>query len=304
MYNLLSCLMSILTVLAPIFGLIVLGWALKRLGFLRERLVGIINNYVYYIGVSAIVFQSLHDTSVSLLLDPRVYLLSLLPMFGIVAIAYIVGKLMKLGPGIFAVFVVCALYGNTIYIGLPLNTLVQGPDAAGMTAFIATISTVVVFTLGVYILQHNATEHVEAGKLHKLPVIWAALLGILLSWLAIPYIIRLPLGLIAESTSPLALLATGAMIETSGFTADLKDIGVLSVLKLIVAPLLVVLTGLAVGFQGMAFKTSLLEAAVPVGVTNSVLAAQFKMDTKFASRAVVISTVLFAITLTIILFLI
>jgi len=58
------------------------------------------------------------------------------------------------------------------------------------------------------------------------------------------------------------------------------------------------------GFQGTAFTTSLLEAATPVGVSNSILAAQFKMDTKFASRAVVISTILFAVTLTVILLLI
>ena len=296
--------MSILTVLIPIFGLIMIGWLLKRVGVLKEWLVRLINNYVYYIGISAIVFQSLHDTSISLLLDPRVYLLSLLPILGIVAIAYIVGKLMKLGPGVFAVFVVCALYGNTIYIGLPLNTLVQGPGSAGITAFVATIYTVVVFTLGVYILQRNATEPVEAGKLHKLPVIWAALLGILLSWLALPYIISLPLSIISESTSPLALLATGAMIEVAGLTLELKEIGVLSVLKLVIAPLLVVLVGFVAGFQGTAFTTSLLEAATPVGVSNSILAAQFKMDTKFASRAVVISTILFAVTLTVILLLI
>jgi len=296
--------MNILTVLVPIFGLIIAGWILKRVRVLKDCLVRLINNYVYYIGISAIVFQSLHNTSVSMLLDPGIYLLSLLPMLAIVAIAYGVGKLMKLGPDKFAVFVVCALYGNTIYIGLPLNELVQGPGSAGMTAFIATIYTVVVFTLGVHILQRSATEPVEAGKLHKLPVIWAALLGILLSWLALPYIISLPLGLISESTSPLALLATGAMIEVSGLAADLKEIGVLSLLKLVIAPALVVLAGLAAGFSGTAFTTSLLEAATPVGVSNSVMASQFNMDTKFASRAIVISTMLFAVTLTVILLLI
>jgi hypothetical protein len=127
------------------------------------------------------------------------------------------------------------------------------------------------------------------------------LLGILLSWLALPYVVRLPLSLISESTSPLALLATGAMIETSGLGLDLKEIGALSALKLVVAPALVLIVGLVAGCQGMTLNTSLLEAATPVGVTNSVLAEQFKMDSEFASRAVVISTILFAVTLSVIL---
>jgi len=85
-------------------------------------------------------------------------------------------------------------------------------------------------------------------------------LGILLSWLTIPELVRLPLELISDSTSPLALLATGAMAEGAMLKADLKNIGVLSAIKLVVAPALVAVTGLLLGSSGVTFKTSLLEA--------------------------------------------
>jgi len=120
---------------------------------------------------------------------------------------------------------------------------------------------------------------------------------VLLSWLVIPDLIRMPLGLISDSTSPLALLATGAMAEGASIKSDLKSIGVLSGIKLIIMPVLVVLIGIATGGTGTVFKTSLLEAATPVAVTNSVLAAQFKMRKDFASQAVIISTIVFAVTL-------
>jgi predicted permease len=64
---------------------------------------------------------------------------------------------------------------------------------------------------------------------------------------------------------------------------------------------MVVLTGLAMHSSGLVYRTSLLEAATPVAVTNSVLAAQFKTRYDFASQAVIISTILFAVTLTILL---
>ena len=293
--------MSISAVLLPIFGLILLGWGLKRVGLFRPRMVHLVNDYVYYIGMTAVVFLSLHDIDMGLLLDPDIYLLNILPMLGIVAIAFAVGKLMHLRKELFAVFIVCALYGNTVYIGLTLNSMVQGPSSLGLTAFIATLSTVVVFTLGIHILQENADGPVDAGKLYKLPVIWAAGLGLALSWYTLPDVVRLPLDLISVSTSPLALLATGAMIETSALTVDLKEIGALSALKLTVAPALVLAVGMATGSQGMTLNTSLLEAATPVGVTNTVMAEQFKMDSAFAARAVVISTALFAVTLAIML---
>jgi predicted permease len=296
--------MNVLSVIVPIFGLIMVGWFLRRLRLLNDRLVGIVNDYVYYIGISAITFVSLHDTSASLLLDPHIYLLNLIPMIIVAVIAYLAARFLKLKHDLLAVFIVCAFFGNTGYIGFPLNVIVQGKNSLNLAAFISTIYTVVVFTFGVYLLRRSSPEPVEAGKLHKLPIIWAALLGILLSWLALPGIVRMPLELISDSTSPLALLATGAMAEGATLRADLKSIGVLSAIKLVLAPAVVALTGLLMGSSGMAYKTSLLEAATPVAVTNSVLASQFKLRQDFASQAVIISTMLFAVTLTAILLII
>lgn len=293
--------MNVLSVIVPIFGIILIGWILKRLRFINARLVDLINDYVYYIGIPAITFVSLHDTSASVLLSPELYVLNLAPMLVVAVVAYAAAKALKLKRDMFAVFIVCAFYGNTGYIGFPLNVIVQGRSSLNMAAFISTLYTIVVFTLGVYMLRRSSDEPVEAGKLHKLPIIWAALLGILLSWLAMPDLIKIPLELVSDSTSPLALLATGAMAEGATLKADLKSIGVLSAIKLAMAPAIVALTGLLMGSSGMVYKTSLLEAATPVAVTNSVLASQFKLRQDFASQAVIISTILFSATLTVIL---
>jgi predicted permease len=296
--------MSALDVLVPIFGIILLGWALQRIGLMPSRLLDLINNYVYYIGITVITFVSLHDTSWSILLDPEIYVLSLAPLLAAIAIAMAAARLLKLEGGMFALFVICAFYGNTGYIGFPLNVIVQGHDSLNMAAFVSTIHTIVVFTIGIYLLKRYTGSKSEAGKLHKLPILWAALLGVMLSWVAIPDLVRLPLSLISDSTSPLALLATGAMVRGASLKTDLKEIGVLSAIKLIVLPAMVILTGLIMNSSGLVYRTSLLEAATPVAVTNSVLAAQFKTRYDFASQAVIISTILFAVTLTILLLII
>lgn len=293
--------MNVLGVIAPIFGLILLGWTLKRLRLLNDWLVGAINGYVYYVGITVITFISLHDTGTSLLLKPQIYILNLAPILAVAGVAYAAARLLRLEQGMAAVFIVCAFYGNTGYIGFPLNVYVQGKESLSMAAFISTVYTIVAFTLGVYLLRRSSDEPAEAGKLHKNPIIWAALLGILLSWLALPDIVRLALGLISDLTSPLALLVTGAMVEGTALKADLKSIGALCAIKLALAPAIVALIGLLIESSSMAFKTSLLEAATPVAVTSSVLAAQFKVRPDFASRAVILSTMIFTITLTAIL---
>lgn len=293
--------MDVINVVAPIFGLILAGWLLKRIGLLSKWLVDKINDYVYYIGISVVTFVSLHDTSTSLLLDPTIYILTIVPIIAIFCIAYAAARMMKLKRDTLAIFVVCAFFGNTAYIGFPLNIMVQGKESLNITAFVSTIYVLMVFTLGVFLLKKYADGPVEAGKLHKLPVLWAAILGVLLSWLAIPGVLRFPMELISDTTSPLALLATGAMVEVGSLKSDLKPIGVLSGLKLALMPMIVVLLAIVINGRSDVYKTVLLEAATPVGVTNSVLAAQFKMRHDFASQAVVITTALFAVSLTILL---
>lgn len=307
--------MSFIDVVVPIFGLMLIGWLLKAAGVFPEWLVRLVNDYVYYIGITVITFLSLHDTDKRLLFDPSIYLLNLLPIAIIVVLALAAAYLLKLGRLAIPVVVTCAFFGNTGYIGFPLNASVQGIESLGLTAFISTFYTVIVFTFGAYLFRYYTREksddlaRQDAGaglkeilaSLLKLPIIWATVLGLALSFVAIPDLIRLPMEWITVSTSPLALLATGAMISGSGFRENLKALGVISVLKLAVMPAIVILLGVVLGMNGTIYRTSLLEAATPVGVTNAVIAEQYKADKTLASGAVVVSTLLFLISLIVVL---
>lgn len=294
--------MDILDVLLPIFGIILIGYLLKSIGVFKEKYVKIVNDYVYYIGITVVTYLSLHDVGFEILLDPRIYVLTLLPTMIIAAIAYYAAKTMRLDRAIIPVFIICAFFGNTGYVGFPLNLIVQGEESLPLTVLISTIYTIIVFTFGITILKRYAKdEYVKSSSLLKLPIVWAALLGILTFWLVLPGFIRLPLDIIADSTSPLALLATGAMIGGNGIFKNFKEIGVLSIIKLALMPLTVFVIAQIAGYNGMVYRTALLEAAVPVGVTNSILAAQFGLNKEFASNAIIISTVLFGVSLSVLL---
>ncbi|CAJ38098.1 AEC family transporter [Methanocella arvoryzae] len=299
--------MSFIGVVVPIFGLMLIGWLLKATGIFPEWLVKLVNDYVYYIGITVITFLSLHDTDKRLLLDPSIYLLNLLPIILIVVLALAAAHLLKLDRLAIPVLITCAFFGNTGYIGFPLNASVQGTDSLGLTAFISTFYTIIVFTFGVYLFRYYSRpepgeqEHRDAGNdlktmitgLLKLPIVWATILGLALSPVVLPDLLRIPMEWISASTSPLALLATGAMISGSGFRENLKALGVISILKLAVMPAIVIVMGAVMGMSGTVYRTSLLEAATPVGVTNAVIAEQYRADKTLASGAVVISTVLF-----------
>lgn len=296
--------MDLLSVVVPIFGLIFAGWLLKAIGLFPQWLVKILNDYVYYVGITVITFLSLHDTSHSLLLDPMIYLITILPIAVIIVIAYAAARLMRLKNAVIPVFIVCAFFGNTGYIGFPLNIAAQGQESLALTAFVSTIYTVIVFTFGAYLCQRYSGKEKKGLRLHTIPVFWAAAAGIILSFIALPDLVRLPMVLIEYSTSPLALVATGAMISAVGIKENARVLGAISGIKLLVMPAIVIITAMVAGISGTFYKTALLEGATPVGVTNTVLAEQFGLDEKLASSAVVISTVLFILSLSLILLLV
>jgi malate permease and related proteins len=293
--------MNLLSVVVPIFGLILVGWLLRAVGLFPRRLADLLNDYIYYVGMTVITFLGLHDASTKLLLDPAVYLLTLVPIFSVIVLAFVVAKVMKLKKAAIPVFIACAFFGNTAYIGFPLNISVQGQDSLATAAFISTIYTVIVFTFGAYLCQRYSEGEKKGLQLHRIPVFWAAMAGLALSIFVLPGILRAPLELVEMTTPPLALLVTGAAITATGIRENTKEIGAISFIKLLLMPAFVVLVAMAAGITGPIYRTSLLEACVPVGVTNTALARQFGLDDKLASSVVVISTLLFALTLSLVL---
>ncbi len=153
--------MDFLSVVVPIFGLILVGWLLKAVGLFPPWLVKIVNDYVYYIGITVITFLSLHDTSLDMLFNPWIYLITIVPIAAVALIAFAVARLMKLEKVAIPVFIICAFFGNTGYIGFPLNIAAQGRESLALTAFISTIYTVIVFTFGAYLCQRYSDKGEE-----------------------------------------------------------------------------------------------------------------------------------------------
>jgi Predicted permeases len=118
--------MDFLSVVVPIFGLIFVGWLLKAIGMFPQKLADLLNDYIYYVGMTVITFLGLHDASTGLLFDPVVYLLNVVPIAAIIVISFAVARLMKLKNAAVPVFVACAFFGNTAYIGFPLTFRCRG----------------------------------------------------------------------------------------------------------------------------------------------------------------------------------
>jgi malate permease and related proteins len=189
-------------------------------------------------------------------------------------------------------------HGN---LGLPIAALALG-DAGLRVAVVA-------FTAGASLQSSAGVAVGSAGRVPlrqalvsplRYPALYAAAAGVVVNAAAV----ELPTSL-AVSTASLADAAIPCMLTVLGMQFHWPRVGHLleslaaSTNRLLVGPLVAWLTATALGLDGTVRAAVLISSAMPTAVMVTILAAQLGGRTDLAVRAVVVSTLLSLITLTV-----
>ncbi len=135
------------------------------------------------------------------------------------------------------------------------------------------------------------------------PLILASFLGILWSFLdlPIPLVLDRSLKIATGMTLPLALLAIGGGFSVERLRGDLVKAFLASGAKLLWMPALAALLLSALGVKGMDLGIGVLIAGTPAATANYIMADQLKGDAELAGTIVMLSTLLSAVTYTLVL---
>ncbi len=294
--------MIILDSVVPLFGVMLIGWILRRMKIIGRGGVKTLSDYAYYVGFPILVFVSLYNVDLTVLLDHKLYLVNFISIFLIAGVAHAVTRVLKFGEKLKAAFVVCALFGNTAYMGLPLNRLALGEDVMPLASVIAAIYIILTFTFGLFIFRHYSG--VKTGTklwVLRVPLIWGVILGALFSCARLPLPFSSFFEMIASSASPVALISIGAFLHDTKLGGHFREVTILSLFKLIFLPMAVLLISQVFNFGGLAFKSSLLQAAMPVAIAMFILARQFDVESDFVANTIVATTLSSIATLSVVL---
>lgn len=294
--------MDILSLSAHIFAPVFIGWYLKQLTILNEDFGMLAQRYIYYFGVPITAFVGVYRTDFSLLTDINIYVLTVLPMMIVAVTAFVITRYFKLGHHLFPMFIICSFFSNATYIGTNLSYEHIGVESLEIASFISTIYLIIAFTFGISLLNRflYGTEH--SRTIHRIPVLWAALLGLIFSWFHLPDMVISSFDTIAATTPTLSLITAGLVIEIPDLKRFYRDIGTLCSLKLILLPLVTAILCLVVNSPIMLEKVALLSAATPVAVTTTIIAGHFKMRQEFPVNAIIATTLVSIVTLRLFLF--
>src|ERR1700693_3248211 len=304
--------LSIITIVVPIFALIAAGVGCRRFNLLGVTAATELTRFVIYLALPALLFQTMATTRWQQLNQP-----GFIAAFSIGAAAVFIASLWwrmrkrntrHLADG--AIDSLNAAYANVGFIGFPLCFMALG-QAGLAPAIIATIITVcILFAIAIAMIEFSLQQERRpllavikvARALSRNPLLLAPLLGALwnLSGMVLPDAITSLLKLLGAAASPCALVSLGAFLAAKQTTRAGAGVPVLVLvlLKLLLQPAITWSLAFHVFTMPTAWaNAALLLAALPTGTGPYMLAELYKREAATTSSVILSSTVASLITL-------
>jgi predicted permease len=299
----------VLNSLFPVLLLIAMGAALKRRGLTTAEFLETADRLVYFIFFPALLFWKIGGAPASSDFHGPFYLAAALAVLVIylVSLLYIRWRIPAFQAGTFSQ----SCYRFNTYIGMAVIINAFGEEAARQFGILIGILIPIINVLAVSTLTWYAEGAGMGGARFRQavramvsnPLIIACVVGLLYSRSvgAFPVFVNNALGLMAAITLPLALLSIGGALTLTGLNDYWQPSLSSALFKLVLLPL----TGWSLfrwmGVQGQELQIGMVFFALPTSPQIYVLSSQLKSDTRLASAAIVLSTMLSFVSLTIVL---
>lgn len=190
-----------------------------------------------------------------------------------------------------------AAFSNAGFMGLPLIQATLGPEAVIFVVGFIALLNVLQWTYGVRLIC-NEKGPLNFKTLVCNPIVAGLIIGIMLfvSGLgeSLPELLRTPLVGICSLNTPLAMIVLGVYLAKENFWALFKTPSLykVSLVRLAVIPLLSLLVLSLIPVPVVLKQALLLAASAPVGANVAVYAQLHGKDHTYASKMVVLSTLL------------
>jgi predicted permease len=299
--------------LAPLFGLILLGYLLKRLRVLHVSHAPVLNGLVVNATLPALVIHSLLAAPAipprSVLLPVDLLVTEILLCLGVAAL----GRALRWPETLSGAAILVASYGNTGFLGYPITLALmpaQFTSAVLLDQFGMSMGLIVTAALaGALYKGAKADPRATIKRIFSSPILASAIIAILLRQVRVPAVLAHAPAAVAvgsaidsclvylgQGTTPLVLLALGVSLRPGTVARSIRPLLVSTTAKLILSPLLMLLFCHWSHFPHPQMVLAIMMAAMPTAVLASVLSGQYDLDGEYAVATVFVTTVLSAVT--------
>ena len=280
--------------------MVIVGFAGVKLGILGETETGAITKTVLNVTCPMLILASYMQP-----FDPakaKGLLLALALGVLIHVVGIVLGMLVirKNGNPDWQIERMAVVYGNVGFMGIPLMSAMFGSEAVFYLSTICLVYNFLIWTHGL-LLMTGKMDKASLKKVFISPNIACMAVGLIifLCRIPVPDIIASPVSSIGNCTTPLAMLASGAIIARSSLKGALKNprLYFISALRLFAVPAIVFVCVRALHVPYMVALTAFTAAACPLGAMVTMFAVEHKCNAPYASGIFTFTTILSLITI-------
>ena len=300
---------AIALVVAPVFGLIGLGFIASVSGHLRERAAEGLSEYVFGLAVPVLIFKTLAEAQLPAEGQPWGYWIAYFTgAFTVFALGLLAARRL-FGRGHLESVIQGFTSGqaNTVFVGVPLILQAFGPEGAVPLFLLIAIHLPIMMVLAT-VLAEGAAAGLSLKTMRQLGRMLALnpiLLGIYAGGIAkltgyMPGgVLKQTLDLLAASAVPCALVSLGLALHRYPVRGDVGPAVLITVLKLGVHPAIVYALTRVLPMPPVWADVAVVFAAMPCGINAYLLAQRYGTGVAASASAVSLSTAvsLFTVTL-------
>ena len=234
---------------APLFFLVLLGYALARWGKWPKAVSDALTQFAFTAAVPALLFQLMSGVSRLPPVDARV----LIAFFGSCLLVFMLGRFIasrvfRMDGVSQSVFALGGIFSNNVLLGVPLAKIVLGEASVPVVSLVLVFNSLLLWTLATVSVEwarHRSlswSAYVQAAKtVITNPVVASIFAGTLwgLTGLALPGMIDQTLTLVGQAAIPLSLIALGMGLAEYRISEGWRESTTICALKLGVQPIIV-----------------------------------------------------------------
>ena len=291
----------------PVFAVMVLGWLLRRGGFLTDGFCKVGNKLVFRLCLPAMLLRQMTAMRPGDLTDGGFLAFAFAGTLATVLLFWLLARRLLRDKTLVGAFAQGAFRGNTALLGTVLLESICGSRAYAPLIILAAVPLYNVLSVVILSLEAGGGGKLDRARLTgalkgvaKNPILWGILLGLPFAMfsLPVPAAADKVLSMLGDLASPLSLVVIGADFRMDAALEKKGPTLGAAFLKLMVLPALLVLPGAALGFRGEALVALLVLSGTPSAVSSYIMAENMGNDGHLACGIVAVTTLLSAVTVT------
>ena len=284
----------------PLSLVILAGLAFSRLHKINGSWVEILNKYALYIGFPALIIVALMNIKLTEHEIAKLLFINSVNIIVLIFLAFIIAGIFKLGTTSKRTLILILPFTNNAYLGMPVLQNAFGDAIMLYAAIISAVYLFWMFTLALFLLEITGenTVHLQRITVNLLtnPMLIAVGIGFFLAFFEIklPAFAESTIRMFAGSVTAVVLFSLGIFLglHKSGTVVEWLTAAMWSGITMLIFPLVLYFIIKNAGMEILQLKATILDAAMPLGLTPYALSTQYKLNISLVARIVVIATIL------------